>query len=101
VVGVAVRNAATDENEHLIDWMLHFPARGSVFVNMNAVPQEDGSRVGAIRAGSREFAVLSGSLSERWVAGTSDEEDAPAGHIELVAAYLGELELLDPMEPVE
>lgn len=101
VVGVAVRNAAVNDNAHVIDWMLHFPARGSVFVNMDAVPHEDGYRFGEIRAGSREFEVLTGSVSERWVAGTSDEEGAPAGHIELVAAFLGELEPLDPMEPVE
>ena len=95
VIGVAIRNAATIENQDVIDWVLHFPARGSVFVNMDPAPQEGGYRIGGFRAGSREFAPLSGTMTERWVANTSEEEGAPAGHIELQAIYVGELEPLD------
>ena len=95
VIGVAIRNAATNESQDVIDWVLHFPARGSVFVNMDPAPQEGGYRIGGFRAGSREFAPLSGTMTERWVANTSEEEDAPAGHIELQVIYVGELEPLD------
>ena len=98
VIGVAIRNAATHEGQNVIDWVLHFPARGSVFANIDPVPREGGYRVGGFRAGSREFAKLSGSMTERWVANTSEEEGAPAGHIELRAIYVGELEPLDLAE---
>ena len=98
VIGVAIRNAATNEGQDIIDWVLHFPARGSVFVNMDTAPQEGGYRIGGFRAGSREFATLSGTMTERWVADTSEEEGAPAGHIELQATYFGELEPLDLAE---
>ena len=95
VIGVAIRNAATNENQDVIDWALHFPARGSVFVNMEAAPREGGYRIGGFRAGSREFATLSGTMTERWVANNSEEEGSPTGHIELQATYVGELEPLD------
>ena len=98
VIGVAIRNAATNEGQNVIDWVLHFPARGSVFVNMDPTPQEGDYRIGGFRAGSREFATLSGTMTERWVANTSGEEGAPAGHIELEATYIGELEPLDLAE---
>lgn len=98
VIGVAIRNAATHEGQNVIDWVLHFPARGSVFANMDPAPREGGYRIGGFRAGSREFAALSGSMTERWVANTTEEEGAPAGHIELQAIYVGELEPLDLAE---
>jgi hypothetical protein len=90
VIGVAIRNAATNEEQDVIDWVLHFPARGSVFVNMDAEPQEDGYRIGRFRAGSREFGTLSGAMVERWVTNTSNGEGASAGYIELLATYVGE-----------
>jgi hypothetical protein len=90
VIGVAVRTAAKSGDENTIDWVLHLPARGSVFVNMDATPREGGYRLGEIRSGSREFAPLHGFMTERWVANDSGDEEAPAGHIELVATYVGE-----------
>lgn len=92
VVGVAVRNAAEGAEEVIIDWVLHLPARGSLFANIEGAPRDGGYRIGEIRSGSREFAPFSGFLTERWVENTSDEEDAPAGHIELIATYVGRLE---------
>jgi hypothetical protein len=92
VIGVAVRAAAKSGDESIIDWVLHLPARGSVFVNMEVTPREGGYRLGEIRAGSREFEPLHGFMTERWVANDSDDEDAPVGHIELVASYVGEPE---------
>lgn len=92
VVGVAVRTATQKGAEAVIDWVVHLPARGSLFVNMDTSPREDGYRVGSMRAGSREFARLSGFMTERWVENKSEDEDVPAGHIELVATYVGEPE---------
>lgn len=95
VVGVAVRHAADRPQAGIIDWVLHLPARGSLFVNMEAAPRAAGYRIGEIRSGSREFAALRGFMTERWVENEPAEEDAPLGHIELVATYVGSLEPLD------
>lgn len=89
VIGVASRTAATEEDADVIEWALHFPARGSLYINMNPAAQEGGFRIGSIRAGSREFDGLRGSLTERWKVDTSNELDAPDGRIELQARYMG------------
>jgi len=101
VIGVAVRAAGKNGDKDIIDWVLHLPARGSVFVNMDVTPREGGYRVGEIRAGSREFAPLHGFMTEHWVANDSDDEDAPTGFIELVATYVGEHEPRNEEEPIE
>lgn len=98
VVGVAARTAAQNDGEDVIDWVLHLPARGSLFVNMEIAPREGGYRMGEIRSGSREFGQFNGVMTERWVVNSTEEEDAPAGRIELQASYVGQLE---PLEPVE
>jgi len=101
VVGVAVRATAKYGDEDSIDWVLHLPARGSVMVNMDVTPREGGYRQGEIRAGSREFSPLHGFMTERWVANTSDEEDAPSGYIELTAKYVRKNKLRDDEEPIQ
>lgn len=88
VVGVASRTAARDGSGEVIDWVLHLPARGSMFVNMRPEALEGGFRRGELQAGSREFAPLGGMMSERWVPNTSGDPDAPAGRIELVTTYI-------------
>lgn len=100
VVGVGVRTAARRGDENLIDWMLHLPARGSLFVSMDPAPRDGGVRVGTVVSGTREFSELRGSLGERWVANESGEEDAPLGRIELRASYIGQLEPL-PVEELD
>ena len=98
VVGVAVRTAVQREDSGIIDWVLHLPARGSLFVNMEIAPREGGYRLGMIRSGSREFGQFDGFMTERWVVKNSDEEDAPTGRIELQASYVGQLEPLESDE---
>lgn len=94
VVGVAARTATKDDSVDVIDWVLHLPARGSMFVNMRPEALEGGFRKGKLRAGSREFALLGGFMTERWMPDTSGEEDAPQGRIELLTNYVGALEPL-------
>lgn len=96
VIGVASRTAASEDDVDIIDWIVHLPARGSLFVKMDAVPQEGGQRTGSLRAGTHEFETLTGFIVERWVPDTSSGEDAPDGRIELHAMYVGALE-----EPAE
>lgn len=92
VIGVASRAAAEDETDSAIDWVVHLPARGSLFVDMAPTANEEGFRSGAIAAGSREFDELVGSVTERWISDTSDDVDAPDGRIELRAAYVSTTE---------
>jgi len=95
VIGVAARTVAKEENGDVIDWIIHLPARGSLFVTMDPRPQAGGQRVGLFRAGSREFAQLAGTVTELWVADTSGEEDVQSGRIELLATYVGTAEPLE------
>lgn len=88
VIGVASRTSARDAD--VIEWVLHLPARGSLYVSMQAQALEGGIRRGGITAGSREFAPLKGFMTERWVADKSGEPDGPSGRIELRANYIGE-----------
>ena len=88
VVGVAVRNAAEVDTTDLIDWVLHLPARGSVYVNMSPDAMEGGYRIGKFRTGTREFGALAGTMTESWIVDTSGEEDAPDGRIELFLRFV-------------
>ena len=88
VVGVASRIAANTEDGDLIEWVLHLPARGSVYLNMQPAATADGQRSGYLRAGTRDFATLTGRATEHWVADDSGAEDAPLGRIELRAYFV-------------
>ena len=87
VVGVASRVAA-DDNGGIIEWVLHLPARGSIYVTMQPEAVDGGYRIGQFRAGTREFEDMRGQLTERWVADSSGEEDAPTGRIELRTSFV-------------
>lgn len=88
VIGIASRLAASNSDiGDIIEWVVHLPARGSIFMSFDA-QAVGGRRVGQLRAGTREFEGLTGSVSERWVADTSDVDDAIAGRIELHATYI-------------
>ncbi len=88
VVGVASRLAArSDAFGEVIEWVLHLPARGTMFVTLNPEPA-GGGRTGAIRAGTREFLGMVGGMSERWVADTSGQQDAGEGRIHLETTFM-------------
>ena len=91
VVGVASRFAVSDDVAgDIVEWVLHLPARGSAYILMDAQPAEEGYRIGDLETGTREFEPLIGLVTERWVADTSGFEDAPAGRIELITAFVAE-----------
>ena len=91
VVGVASRMVAeSDAIEDSVEWVLHLPARGTFYVTMPVQPADGVRRVGTLRAGTREFAPMQGSVSGRWVANTdNDDVDAPDGYIELETSLVG------------
>ncbi len=95
VIGVAARNAASGSATDLIDWVLHLPARGSVFINMSPDAMEGGYRIGRFRAGTREFGLLTGTMTESWIVDTSGEEDAPDGRIELFLRFINNTESVE------
>ena len=102
VIGVASRLAASDEEVgSVIEWVLHMPARGSMFVRLRPQTLADAGRAGPIAAGTREFNGLIGEMSERWVADTSGADEAPTGRIELVATYVAERDTSDTEGLVE
>lgn len=92
VVGVAARTAATDDSDDVIEWVLHLPARGSVYVNMQPQALPGGFRQGELLGGSREFLDLAGGMTERWVPNASGDEDAPTGRIQLQTSFVGRQE---------
>ena len=89
VVGVASRIAAshTDTGD-VIEWVLHLPARGSVYMTMQPEATDAGYRIGELATSTREFSLLHGPVTERWIAGTSKSEDAPAGRIEITMSFV-------------
>ncbi len=91
VVGVASRIAARDAAAgSAIEWVLHLPARGSVYVTVEPESLEGGVRRGSLRHGTREFGALSGSMTERWISAADTGEGQ--GRIELETAFLGAAE---------
>jgi len=88
VVGVASRIAGSDENDDIVEWVLHLPARGSVYVAMQPSADAGGYRTGELRAGTNEFSGLLGQVIERWVADASGIDLAPDGRIELITAFV-------------
>jgi hypothetical protein len=91
VVGVASRLSYSDGGSgDIVEWVLHLPARGSVYVVMRAQAREGGGRIGEFRAGTREFENMTGLASERWTADTSGGIDAPVGRVELITALVAQ-----------
>lgn len=95
VIGVASRLASsTEDTGPFIEWALHLPARGTIYAQMELSPSVDGYRNGKLRAGTRDFEELTGSVREQFVAGVAGDEESQ-GRIELHAtlvAPLGDIE---------
>lgn len=93
VVGVASRVVMTDaEKGDVLEWVLHMPARGSLYIGMDVDNAQGGIRTGTLYQGTREFERIVGAFSERWVAGDS-EDDLNRGRIELVSRFTSMAEL--------
>lgn len=91
VVGLASRMAADDEAVgSMIEWVLHLPARGSVYVTMETEARDGGYRVGLLRQGTREFADMDGQVTEQWIADTTGLDGDSVGRIQLITAFVGQ-----------
>lgn len=92
VIGIASRLASRAEaTGPFIEWMLHLPARGTVYVKMNISPGADGYRNGRLIAGTREFEKLSGSVREQFIAADGQGRFDGSGRIELETAFVAPL----------
>ena len=75
VVGIAARiSNSQDSSGSFIQWMLHLPARGSIFARMQLNPSADGHRRGLLMAGTREFELLNGEVSEYYNRDVADAD---------------------------
>lgn len=95
VIGVASRLASAAEGqESFIEWTLHLPARGTMYVQMDLDPSIDGYRNGVLLTGTRDFESLSGSVKEQFVADVENDDYDTQGRIELMTALVSPLEEL-------
>ena len=101
VVGVAGRIASTETADPFIHWMLHLPARGTMFLKMGFAANAEGFRSGTLRAGTHEFSVLSGTVEERFVSDLENAEFDIDGRIEIKTAFVAPLEDEPVLEIVE
>jgi hypothetical protein len=95
VIGIGSRIASAAESTGpFIEWALHLPARGSIYVKMNITPTADGYRNGMLVSGTREFAELSGVIREQFIADVpgSDEVQSQIQLQTALVAALGEPE---------
>lgn len=90
VIGAASRMSGwSEQHGSFVEWVVHLPARGSMFMSMAAKPSADGYREGKLKAGTREFLTLNGTVIERFVNEADDSDSDNVGRIELVTALVG------------
>jgi hypothetical protein len=92
VIGVASRLAsALEPTGPFIEWTVHLPARGTVYLQMDLEPSAEGHRNGRLTAGTRDFETLSGTVIEQFITDFEDEDLNVDGRIELITAFVGQL----------
>lgn len=97
VVGVASRIAAGGSTP-FVEWAVHLPARGSMYVVLSA-SADGGSRSGALRGGTREFLSRRGAVIERFEAAVDENADGE-GRLVLEAALVGRSDEAEPVAEV-
>ena len=102
VVGVGTRMASsTDPSGSFIEWTVHLPARGTIYAQMEMEPTADGHRNGTLRAGTRDFEVLNGSVQERFIAEVEQSDLNVDSRIELITSFIGPLHVEEHDELVD
>ena len=91
VVGIGSRLASAEEPTGMfIEWALHFPARGTMYIKMEVTPSADGFRNGIVVSGTRDFGMLSGSVREQFIANVENNDEVQS-RIRLEALLVGPL----------
>ena len=89
VIGVASRLAA-GADASFVEWTLHLPARGSVFLELDGSLDESGTRRGQLLGGTKEFRNREGVVTERFVSVDGGAENE--GRLELVTSLVSRAE---------
>lgn len=92
VIGVASRIVGGGE-QPFVEWAVHMPARGTMYILLPNNANEAGIRYGDLRAGTREFATLNGSVTERYIALDAAENNGVNGRLELVMSLVSPLNI--------
>ena len=75
VVGLASRfSGRGNGDESFTEWLVHLPARGTLYAVMVASRSDEGVRSGHLQKGTREFASRGGSIVEKFSNVKTDEE---------------------------
>ena len=99
VVGVASRIASASERTGpFIEWVLHLPARGTLYLQMAVTPAPEGHRNGRVLAGTLDFETLRGTARERFITDVGDGDSGIEGRIELVTVLVAPLVDDEPEE---
>ena len=92
VIGVASRLAsASEETGPFIEWTVHLPARGTVYLQMDVAPSAEGHRNGRMISGTGDFETLSGTVIEQFITDFEDEDLNIDARIELITAFISQL----------
>ena len=95
VIGVASRISTSGKGSGngagITEWAIHMPARGSSYVLMRPSLEDKPYLVGDLRAGTREFSGMTGQVTERWVANSTESDMAPVGRLELSTRFVATL----------
>ena len=92
VIGVASRLASASEaTGPFIEWVLHLPARGTVYLQMDLAPSAEGHRNGRLLAGTQDFDSMTGSVREQFISGADNDEVDVDGRIELITSFVSPL----------
>lgn len=97
VIGIASRMVGGGDNA-FVEWVVHIPARGTFYALLPYNASGPGIRAGTLRAGTREFSTLSGSVTERYIAKAASDNSDAAGRLELVTSLVSPVVAEDPPE---
>ena len=90
VVGLASRIASnTDVSGTFSEWMLHLPARGSLFIGMQPGSSANGQRSGVLRAGTGEFGNLTGEIYESINTDVQGADERFSSRVQLKTVLIG------------
>lgn len=90
VVGVASRLASASEaTGPFIEWTLHLPARGTIYLQMDVEPAPEGHRNGTMLAGTGDFETMVGNAREQFVSEVEGGDSSIQGRIELITVLVG------------
>ena len=90
VIGVASRmKQAGGTGNSFVQWVIHLPARGTMFAALEPNPGAGQARIGTLRTGTGEFEFRRGSIREVFVREVDGDDPDSEGRIDLQVALIG------------